>query len=209
MGVEKNITSTCYATEGQANTAIQDFPFNTNYLKADGFNYYEVWRKVSNNTSNGQNFTDNVYYGLHVLGGEWLGEITNFNNLDSNGFAGLPFSSHDLLYIKVDDGDIRYRVHTIESGWLSWVSQGNPKDLVNGCAGNPGETIDGVQIYYTTEGPEVVFQSYYRSQTTQLSGWLGVCCDDGTSIPGFDGWAGIFGEPLDRLQIGISYMNPF
>ena len=72
-----------------------------------------------------------------------------FNNFDYNGFAGLPYHLYDLLYIRVDKGDLRYRVHTLESGWLGWVNQGNPNDEVNGCAGNPGETIDGVQVYYT------------------------------------------------------------
>ncbi len=32
--------------------------------------------------------------------------------------------------------------------------------------GNPGEAIDGVQIYYTTPAGETYSQAYYRSQTT-------------------------------------------
>lgn len=154
-------------------------------------------------------FPTNVYYGLRVLGGGWLGEVTNFNNTDSNGFAGLPYNSHDLLYVKVDKGNLRYRVHTVQSGWLDWVSQENPNDTVNGCAGMPGEAIDGVQLYYTTPSGEALSQAYYRSQTVDRFGWLGTCCDDGTSISGYDGWAGMFGEPLDRLQIGIGQSNPF
>ena len=159
--------------------------------------------------SNGGNTSINVHYSLRVLNGSWLGEITNFNETDSNGFAGLPSNQHDMLYIKVDSGTLRYRVHTIESGWLNWISKGDPNDLVNGCAGNPGEAIDGVQIYYTTPAGETLSQAYYRSQTANRSGWLNVCCDDGTSIPGYDGWAGMLGEPLDRLQIGIACANPF
>ncbi len=54
----------------------------------------------------------------------WLGEITNFNNVDSNGFSGLPNNQHDMLYIKNDKcGTIRYRVHTVKSGWLDWVAK--------------------------------------------------------------------------------------
>lgn len=156
-------------------------------------------------------FPTNVYYGLRVLGGNWLEEVTNFNNSDTNGdgFAGLPYNSHDLLYVRVDKGSLRYRVHTIQSGWLDWVSQGNPNDTVNGCAGMPGEAIDGVQLYYTTPSGQPLSQVYYRSQTIDRYGWLKVCCDDGTSLAGFDGWAGIFGEQLDRLQIGIGLSNPF
>ena len=159
--------------------------------------------------NNGGSFSTNVHYGLRVLGGSWLGEITNFNDVDSNGFSGLPNNQHDMLYIKVDAGTIRYRVHTVKSGWLDWVSKGDPNDMVNGCAGNPGEAIDGVQLYYTTPTGKTLSQAYYRSQTTARAGWLGVCCDDGTSIAGYDGCAGMFGEPLDRLQISIAASNQF
>ncbi len=107
-----------------------------------------------------------------MLGGSWLGEITNFNDVDSNGFSGLPNNQHDMLYIKVDAGTIRYRVHTVKSGWLDWVSKGDPNDMVNGCAGNPGEAIDGVQLYYTTPTGKTLSQAYYRSQTTARAGWL-------------------------------------
>lgn len=210
-GGSKNITSTCYYTHGQKNTAIQDLQLNTAYLTYNSFKYYEIWRPsgTPNPGPTPSEFSTDVHYGLRVLGGSWLGEVTNFNNVDYNGFEGLPYNKHDMLYIKVDKGTLRYRTHSAESGWLAWVSQGNPNDPVNGCAGNPGEAIDGVQIYYTTPSGETLSQGYYRSQTTARTGWLNTCCDDGTSIPGFDGWAGMFGEPLDRLQIGISTKNPF
>ena len=210
------ITSTCYYTQGELNTAIQDLPIDANYLAYDGFQYFEVWRSTHGGEGNPTppptpapvELTTNVHYSLRLLNGGWLDEVTNFNNVDYNGFAGLPYNSHDMLYIKVDKGDLRYRVHTIESGWLDYVNHGDPNDPVNGCAGNPGETIDGVELYYTTPNGEEFSQSYYRSQTTMMSGWLGVCCDDGTSIPGYDGWAGMLGQPLDRLQIGIAQSNP-
>lgn len=217
-GGGKNITSTCYYTQGEKNTAVQELRFDKNYIVANGFHYYEVWRfsgGFNQSSSTGMtndptppSFSTNVHYSLRVLGGAWLGEITNFNNSDSNGFSGLPNHQHDMLYIKVDKGTLRYRVHTMTSGWLDWVSKGDPNDMVNGCAGNPGEAIDGVQIYYTTPAGETYSQAYYRSQTTARADWLQTCCDDGTSIVGYDGWAGMFGEPLDRLQIGIAKSNP-
>lgn len=151
----------------------------------------------------------NVSYGLHLLGGNWLDEVTDFGTGD-NGFAGIPNCQHDLLYIKVDHGSVKYRVHTVQSGWLPWVTKGDRNDTVNGCAGNVGEVIDGVQIIFLTPAGEPYQQAYYRSQTTQRAGWLGVVCDDGTSLPQYtDTYAGMFGEPLDRLQIGISSINPF
>ncbi|MEH1648244.1 1,4-beta-N-acetylmuramidase, partial [Pediococcus pentosaceus] len=120
----------------------------------------------------------------------------------SNGFAGVPNSVHDMLYIKVNRGSTKYRVHTIEDGWLPWVHKGNKNDTINGVAGIKGHAIDGVQMYYTTPHAETYQQAYYRSQTTQRANYLGTCADNGT-VSGYDSWAGMLGEPLDRLQIDV------
>lgn len=148
-----------------------------------------------------------VHYGAHVLAGSWQTEVTDFGEGD-DGFAGVPFASHDLIYMRVDEGDLRYQVHTIEDGWLDWVNQGNPADTVNGCAGIVGHTIDGIRIYYTTPAGKALSQAWYRSQTTAREGWLDVVCDDGTSNGG-DDYAGMYGEPLDRLQVAICDQNPY
>ena len=144
-----------------------------------------------------------VTYALHQKGKKWLNPVKDFGS-GSNGFAGVPNSVHDMLYIKVNRGSIKYRVHTKEDGcWLPWVKQANKNDTVNGVAGIKGHTIDGVQMYYTTPSGETYQQAYYRSQTTQRANYLGACADNGT-ISGYDSWAGMLGEPLDRLQIHIN-----
>lgn len=143
-----------------------------------------------------------VTYALHQKDKKWLNPVKDFGS-GSNGFAGIPNSVHDMLYIKVNRGSIKYRVHTKEDGWLPWVHKANKNDTVNGVAGIKGHTIDGVQMYYTTPKGETYQQSYYRSQTTQRTGYLGTCADNGT-VAGYDSWAGMLGEPLDRLQIHIN-----
>lgn len=149
-----------------------------------------------------------VTYALHQKGKKWLNPVKDFGS-GSNGFAGVPNSVHDLLYIKVNHGSIKYRVHTIEDGcWLPWVHKGNKNDTVNGVAGIKGHTIDGVQMYYTTPKGETCQQSYYHSQTTQRANYLGTCADNGT-VSGYDSWAGVYGEPLDRLQISINDHSNF
>lgn len=150
-----------------------------------------------------------AHYALHVRNGGWWDEITNYNNSDDNGYAGAPFTEHDLLTAYADEGGLWYRAHTIESGWLDWVNKSDRNDTVNGCAGVPGETIDGAQFYYVTPSGKECKQAYYRSQTTDRAGWLPVCCDDGSTYDGFDGWAGMYNEPLDRLQLAIASDNPF
>lgn len=151
-----------------------------------------------------------VHYALRLLNGAWLQEITDADDARGyNGFAGVPNMKHDLLYIRVDEGVLKYRVHVLGGGWLPWVVKGDPNDTLNGCAGNPGQAIDGVQCYYTTPGGKTFQQAWYRSQTTARVGWLKTCCDDGTSLIGYDGFAGMIGEPLDRLQLMVANYNPF
>ncbi|WP_444965296.1 N-acetylmuramoyl-L-alanine amidase [Pediococcus pentosaceus] len=143
-----------------------------------------------------------VTYALHQKGKKWLNPVKDFGS-GSNGFAGVPNSVHDMLYIKVNHGSTKYRVHTKEDGWLPWIKKADKNDTVNGVAGVKGHTIDGVQIVYTTPKGETYQQAYYRSQTTQRANYLGTCADNGT-VSGYDSWAGMLGEPLDRLQIHIN-----
>jgi GH25 family lysozyme M1 (1,4-beta-N-acetylmuramidase) len=144
-----------------------------------------------------------VTYAFHQKGGSWYSNVKNFGS-GNNGYAGAPYHANDLLYLKVNHGTIKYRVHTIEDGcWLPWVKKANKNDTVNGVAGIKGHTIDGVQMYYTTPSGETYQQAYYRSQTTQRANYLGTCADNG-SVAGYDSFAGMLGEPLDRLQIHIN-----
>ncbi|WP_243680678.1 N-acetylmuramoyl-L-alanine amidase [Lacticaseibacillus manihotivorans] len=144
----------------------------------------------------------NVTYDLHQLNGTWLGEVTNFSSDPVNGFAGNPNHAHDALVVKVNHGSVKYRVHTSQDGWLPYVTGYDRRNAANGFAGIMGHAIDGVQIYYTTPAGETFQQAYYRSQTTKRAGWLPAVRDD-------TDFAGMLGEPLDRLQIKIGTANPF
>ena len=143
-----------------------------------------------------------VKYALRVKNGAWLKEVTNFG-AGENGFAGYPFKQHDMFYAKVSKGSIKYRLHTVGGGWSAWKKDGEK-------CGTAGKTVDGVQIYYTTKKGEPYRQAWYRSQTTEREGYLDVVCDDGTTYTDYpDRYAGIYGEPLDRLQICVCSRNPF
>ena len=144
----------------------------------------------------------NVHYALHNRGGDWNSEITNFNDSTGDGFAGMPYGSHDMLIAWADSGTLKYRVHTKECGWLDWVQAASYSDSVSGMAGIWGQTIDGVQMYYVTPGGDYR-QIYYRSQDVDHAGYWDEVCDDGTTYGG-DDYAGYTGHALDRLQVYIS-----
>lgn len=147
--------------------------------------------------------TYKVHYALHKLGGDWWPEVIDWHgDDDADGYAGCPNTKHDMLlaYVTKDGKKIpallRYRVHTVAGSWLPWVCNGDYNDDVSGMAGNWGQAIDGVQFYFETPAGEEYQQAWYRSQTTQRSGWLDIVRDDAD-------YAGYFGEPLDRLQVKV------
>lgn len=144
----------------------------------------------------------NIHYALHNRGGGWNEVVTNFDDSTSEGFAGVPYGSHDMLIAWVDSGTLMYRVHTKESGWLDYVQTANYGDSVNGMAGLWGQTIDGVKMYYITPSGEYK-QVYYRSQDVAHPDYHDEVCDDGTTYGG-DDYAGIYGYALDRLQCYVS-----
>jgi len=144
----------------------------------------------------------NIHYALHNRGGGWNEVVTNFNDSNSEGFAGVPYGSHDMLVAWVDSGTLMYRVHTKESGWLDYVQTANYSDSVNGMAGLWGQTIDGVKMFYITPSGEYK-QVYYRAQDVAHANWHDEVCDDGSTYGG-DDYAGIYGYALDRLQCYVS-----
>ncbi len=129
-----------------------------------------------------------VRYRLHALNGEWLPWMEGLVDTggSSDDYAGTPGGSHDMLMVE----GIAYRVHTVNGDWLPWVTKADENDDVYGMAGNWGEAIDGIQINSD--------RIRYRTQTAYRDGWLDwvVGCNDTD-----DGYAGIYGEPVDRLQI--------
>lgn len=144
----------------------------------------------------------NIHYALHNRYGAWNSVVTNFNDSNSEGFAGVPYGSHDMLIAWADSGTLRYRVHTEEAGWLDWVQTANYGDSVNGMAGIWGQTVDCVQMYYITPNGSYK-QVYYRSQDVAHAVYWDEVCDDGSTYGG-DDYAGMYGCALDRLQCYVS-----
>lgn len=184
------------------------------------------WDKLCVNVNKNPNIIDkikafihaddpvDVFYAMRVKGsGNFLPMVKNAIDPQgerSDSYAGLPNHHHDMLAAKVSRGRLDYQVHTLYGTWLPWVHDGNPADLVNGCAGLNGLSIDGVRMYYHTAPGEGLRQAWYRVQTVRRRGWLGVVCDDGKSIKGYgDNYAGVYGEAIDRIQLVIDNHNPY
>ena len=136
----------------------------------------------------------NVYYRARV-NGEWLPEVKNTED-----FAGIQGKCMTDIAIKVDKGAIKYRVHILGSGWLPYVDGYNINDSKNGYAGN-GRPIDAVEVYYFTPDNIRPYQyAFYR--VSRVNGEYYSWQRD-NSTDGMDGYAGVFGKAIDKLQIKI------
>lgn len=89
-------------------------------------------------------------YRVHVIGGGWLGWISNYNpNNWSTGCAGVKTKNIDAIQIDfqgINGYEAKYRVSTIDSkNYLNWIEGYNTKNS-EGYAGIIGKAIDKVQI---------------------------------------------------------------
>lgn len=132
--------------------------------------------------------TPDIYYSLKLKGGSWLSTVKNYG-LGENGFAGYPCKAHNGFKAKASRGSIQYRVANERGQWTRWHKDGDPVCI----KGN----ICRIQLKHSE------CNVLYRVQTTVRSGWLGWCLND-TGGKGYDDWAGLHGEPIDRLQIKLT-----
>lgn len=83
-----------------------------------------------------------VWYQAHPKGASnWLPEVRN-----NEDYAGTKITPMDGFMIQSDSTVIRYRVHTLEDGWLPEVTGYDPNDHDNGYAGVFGHVIDAIMI---------------------------------------------------------------
>lgn len=131
-------------------------------------------------------------------GGKWWSDIVNYNNVNSNGYAGYIGKSISGLRANTvgtvaHAGHLQYRVHRKNGGWLGWITDRQKDKYGDDFAGILGKPIDGVQIK-ATKGTAV-----YR---VHLKGgkWLSwVSKADNTN----EGYAGIYGKEIDAIQVYI------
>lgn len=141
----------------------------------------------------GVNFT----YGVRLEDGTVLPPVTNLNDC-----AGIQGRRIVDISIKVNKGSVRYRVHLLGDDWLPWVTGYNWNDHNNGYAGN-GKTIDAVQVDYETPTDYASRYGYQKAQyhVSPVNGNYWEWQYDTETGNGQDGFAGCFGQALDRFQL--------
>ena len=142
----------------------------------------------------------NVTYAVKLKNGNVLPAVRNLED-----YAGIKGREIVGVAMKVDNGHIKYQVHTIGGGWLPYVDGYDWNNFNNGFAGN-GKVIDAIRIYYST--PQLIaknrgyLEAVYRVSTVDREEYFDWQRDDSTKS-NMDGYAGAFGKPIDTLQIHI------
>lgn len=133
-----------------------------------------------------------VTYRVRGQAGKWYPAVKNLAD-----YAGKAGDAVTDVAVKVSAGSVRYRVHLISGRWLPWVTGYDTGDRVNGYAGN-GTPIDALQIQYTAPSGKK-FSVKYR--VSPLNGNYYPYQVGTAKTGGMDGYAGVRGKKLDRLQI--------
>ena len=137
------------------------------------------------NSSSGAAKAPDIWYQVYA-DGRWLPYVKNLSD-----YAGLKNKAVYGLRCKVSKGHIRYRVHLIGGGWLPWVT--DTEDFAGAVRLN--RQIDCIQMELVgAEGFTVRYRVSCAGRTAYLpyvTGW-----NDKNS----DGYAGIYGAAVDRVQ---------
>lgn len=133
----------------------------------------------------------NVYYQVKTQKHGWLPIVKN--NEDYAGWENSPITD---VAIKVDKGSIKYRVHVKGGQWLPYVTGFNLNDYNNGYAGN-GKVIDAIEVYYYT--PNDIRP--YKKARYKVNNYPYQYDNEKTN--GQDGYAGVFGVNVTKIEITI------
>ncbi len=141
-----------------------------------------------------------VYYCVRTTKGKWLPKVKNLED-----YAGLKGVSITDVAIKVSNGSVKYRVHIKNGDWLPYVTGYDANDHVNGYAGN-GSVIDAIEVYYNTPSDIVKSEGYLKAKyrVSPLNGNYYPYQFDDEKTDSQDGYAGTFGQAIDKLQITLA-----
>lgn len=124
---------------------------------------------------------------------KWNGEIKNYNNDNSMGYAGIEGCAVKGLVAKSTAGTLSYRVHLKNNGWLGWINQYNINDMKNGYAGIWNMEIDGIQAKLDNAPGYEVRYRVSNVNSKDYYPW----------VLGIEDYAGVYGKTIDKIQMEI------
>ena len=132
--------------------------------------------------------------------GKWWGDIVNYNDVNSDGYAGVRGKAMSALRANtVGDqsiaGNLQYRVYVPGFGWLDWVTDRQKDKNGDDYAGIYGRNFTAVQMrLINCPGKKV----QYRTSNVNQGYYAWV-----TEMENEGGFAGDKKNAIDRIQIRI------
>lgn len=129
--------------------------------------------------------------------GKWLPTVTNFNEVNSNGYAGIFGKEISGIRVKLSNGKtVTVRSHICgknKADWLTPVTKWNITS--NGYSGWKGKPTDCIAMM--ADGHKLKYRVHIKDSI-----WLNWV--DGYNIADYrNGLAGIYGSPIDAVQIVV------
>lgn len=160
----------------------------SNNVGGDFYRYYGIPRTTTSAAK--PNVIYQSYDNKHNC---WLGIISNYNEKNEDGYAGILGSPMGGLRVKLSDGSvIRVKSHVMNGEWLSEVTKWD--NTSNGYSGIKGNPIDGIMIKSDTH--KIKYRVYADGR------WYAWVDGYSTKDP-INGYAGVFGKAISAIQIQV------
>lgn len=148
----------------------------------------------------GNHVVPNIIYAVKTRNHGILPDVKNRED-----FAG--WGNDEIIGIKigVTSGSVKYRVHTVNGGWLGYVTGNNWNDFNNGYAGDDVNAIDAIEVYYNTDANATggkYYEAVYQVKPKNGSGYYPNQHDNVVNKD-MDGYAGCFGVPFVELLMSL------
>lgn len=188
--VEKVSGNTITIIEGNYNESVRrrTLAVNAKYIRGYGVPKYDEETEVVEKPD--------VIYQAYA-DGRWWGEIKNYNDLNSNGYAGVIGKPISGLRVRLSNGDpVTVRSHISgnkKTDWLAPITKWD--DTGNGYSGWKGKPTDCIAM--KAEGVKLKYRVHIKG-----GNWLPWV--EGYDITDYaNGLAGIYGKPIDAVQIAV------
>lgn len=133
---------------------------------------------------------------------QWLANVRNYQNKDSNGYAGIigiPITALQANTVgKASEvGYLEYRLHRKGGNWFNWQRDREKDKYGEYFAGDLKAQVDGLQMRLVNapKGKKVRYRVHAIGK-----GWLDWITNYGSGNNGYAGW---YGYAIDAVQIEI------